>query len=147
MGYQDRTCWSWHPSLLPGSYVVSYFDSTFLPWVVYLGYTRPRGCLLSARLTQVWPRTVTVTGHEERVKQKNLSFNLVKVPYPAIFMLYFFYWVPKLSSAVSVLPLWFIFTILFRDFISAKAGYILIKIRLLMSSGCIEEGNCSYLRL
>ena len=34
---------------------LSYFVSTFLSWVVYCGYTRSRGCLWSARLTQMWP--------------------------------------------------------------------------------------------
>ena len=70
VGYQESTCRSWHPSLLPGSHVVSYFDSTFLSWVVYCGYTRPRGCLLSALLTQMWPGTVTVTVYEQRVTKK-----------------------------------------------------------------------------
>ena len=83
IGYQERLCRSWHLNLLPGSHVVLYFDSTFLSWVVYYGYTRPRGCLLFVHLTQMWPRTVTVTVHGQRVTQKNqmdkiLSFNLEK---------------------------------------------------------------------
>ena len=36
--HDTHACW-----LSP--HVVSYFDSTFLSWVVYCGYTRPRGCL------------------------------------------------------------------------------------------------------
>ena len=123
--YSGSTCRSWHPSLLSVSYVVSYFDSTLLSWVVYFGFTRPRGCLLSARLTQMWLRTVTVI--------KKLRFNLVKVCYPTIFMPYFLDWVPELASGVLVSPLCFIFTALFWDFISAKAGHNSIKIWLLMS--------------
>ena len=67
VGYQESTCRSWHPSLLPGSYIVSYFVSTFLSWVVYCGYTRPRGCLLSVHLTQMWSRTVKGNDHEQWV--------------------------------------------------------------------------------
>ena len=42
-------------ALLPGFQVVLYFDSTFLSWVIYCGYTRPGGCLKSAYMTQTWP--------------------------------------------------------------------------------------------
>ena len=67
VGYQENTCRSWHPSLLPGFHVVSYFDSTFLSWVVYCGYIRPWGCLLSPRL---WPITVMNSGSQKNKKQK-----------------------------------------------------------------------------
>ena len=40
------------------------FFSTFLSCVVYCGFPRPRGCLLIARLTQMWSKTVTVTVHK-----------------------------------------------------------------------------------
>ena len=101
VGYQDCTCRLWHPRLLHGSHVVSYFVSTFSLWLIYCGYTRPRGCLLSVYLTQKWPRVVTVTVHEQQViKQnktnKNLSFILVKVNYPALFCL-----VSRLSTGTS----------------------------------------------
>ena len=36
-------------------------------WVVDSDYTRPRGCLLSANLAQMWLRTVTANVHEHRV--------------------------------------------------------------------------------
>ena len=70
VGYQESTCRSWHLSLLPGSHVVSYCDWTFSSWVVYGGYTRSRGCLWSARPTQMWPGTVIVAVREQRVKKK-----------------------------------------------------------------------------
>ena len=67
-------CWlSWEHRLImtfkpvAGSHAVSYFDSTFLSWIVYCGYTRRRGCLLSVRLTHLWLRTVIVTVHEQLV--------------------------------------------------------------------------------
>ena len=131
-------CWlsGKHMPIMTPKPVVSYFDSTFLSWVVYCGYTRYRVGLLSVRLTQMWLRTVTVTVYEQRIThtQKNIfSFNLVKVHYPAILIPYFSNWVPELVSGVPVSPLWFIFTALFWDFLSAKAYHILIKIRLLMS--------------
>ena len=37
--------------------MLNYVSSCHFSWVVYCGKTRPRGCLLSARLTQMWPRT------------------------------------------------------------------------------------------
>ena len=92
---------------------VIFWFNFFLSWVVYCGYTRPRDCLLSARLTQTWPRTVTATVHEQRVKKKkkiklikSWVFNLVKVPYLAIFMPYFSNSVPELVVGVPVSPLW-----------------------------------------
>ena len=80
----------------------------------------------------MWPRTVTVVVHELRVTKNILSFNLINVRYPTIFMPSFSNWVPELASRVPVSPLWFIFTALFWDFISAMADHILIKIRHLM---------------
>ena len=71
VGYQESTCQRWHPSLLPEFHIVSYFDSTFLSWVVYCRYTRPRGCLLSVHLTHMWWRTITETVDEEWVRKKN----------------------------------------------------------------------------
>ena len=70
VSYKESICRSWHPSLLPGSHVVWDLDLTFLSWVVYFGYTRHRACLLSAHLIQMWPRSVTVTVHEQRVTKK-----------------------------------------------------------------------------
>ena len=77
--------------------------------ILYCGYTRLRSCLLSTRLTQMWPRTATVTVHEQRVTKKKIwSFGLVKIHYPAICMPYFSNWVPELVSGVPVSPLWLI---------------------------------------
>ena len=73
VGYHENQCRSWQPSLLPESHVLSYFDSTFLSWVIYCGYSRPRGCLLSAHQTQMW--CLWTADH----KKSTRSFNLVKV--------------------------------------------------------------------
>ena len=48
-------------------------------------------------------------------------------------MPYFSNWVRELAFGVDASPLWFIYTALFCDLISAKAGHILIQISLLMS--------------
>ena len=46
VGYQEST------SPLPESHIALYFDLTFLSWEVYYYYTRLRGCLKSAHLTE-----------------------------------------------------------------------------------------------
>ena len=78
VGYQESTCRSWHQSLFAGSHIVSNFVSIFLALVVYCSYTRPRGCLLSTRLTKNWLRIVTVTVHDRGVTKK-ASFNFINV--------------------------------------------------------------------
>ena len=76
-------------------------------------------------------------------KKKKIKF--LKVRYPVVLCLISR---TELVSGFPVSPLEIIFTALFWDFISAKAGHILIKIRLSgCLSGCIESGNCSYLRI
>ena len=45
-------------------------------WVVYCSYTRPRCCLLSARLTQMSPRIITVNVHEQRVTRSYMVLNI-----------------------------------------------------------------------
>ena len=43
-------------NLLSRSHVALCFDLSFLSWVVYWGYTRPKGCLLSVHLRQMGTR-------------------------------------------------------------------------------------------
>ena len=142
VGYQESTCLSWHPSLLSVSHVVLYFNSTFILWVVYCSYTRPRDCLLSARLT----RTVIVTVHEQQVTKKEKTktknnemkktpkvFNLVKVRYPVI--LYLISRTNTLNSfqVFSNHLYGLIFPAIFWDFLSEEVGHILQEIRRQMS--------------
>ena len=66
--------------------------------------------------------------------QKNtLNLNLVKVHW-LFFNSLFLNWVTELASGVPILPLWFIFNVLFWIFISVKAGHVLINSKLLMFS-------------
>ena len=44
-----------------------YVSICHFSWVVYNGYTRPRGCLLSTRLTQMWPTTVMINVRVQQI--------------------------------------------------------------------------------
>ena len=128
IGYQGSTCRSWHPNLLPGYHVVSYFISTFLSWIEYCDYTRARGCLLSACLTLMYPRAVTLTVSWTVGHKKYLSINLDEVH--KLFYSLFLHCVPEITSGVLVLPLWLTFTALFWNFLSVKNDHILINTKL-----------------
>ena len=73
----------------------NYVSICHLSWVVYGGNNRPCRCLLSACMTQIWPRTLMIRGLLQRVTKENsflLSF------FPAFFLPFFF---PSIFPFVS----------------------------------------------
>ena len=122
-------CWlSWEP--LP---IITPKNAGWAPRSVILWFDIfIMGGILSARLTYMWPRTVMVTVHEQRVKIKAPKvFNLVMVRCPAILCRTSRN--PELFSSFPVSPLYFVLTVLFVDFISEEACHILLDIRLLIT--------------
>ena len=72
------------------------------------------------------------SGSQTDKKKKTWILSLLKF-ISCYYYALFLDWVPELALGVPVLPLSFIFTAPFWNFISVKAGHILINTRLLMS--------------
>ena len=49
------------PTNLLSGFHVEFFISIFFSWVIHQGYTRPRGCLISDHLSQMWTSTLAVS--------------------------------------------------------------------------------------
>ena len=139
IGCQKSTCRLWHPSLLTGCHVLSYFDSTFSSWVVCCGYTRPRVCLISARVTENSHGDCPWTGGHTKQKNTPQVFNFVKVHFLAFFALFLeLIWT---SFNFPLSPLWFIFTTLFWIILKIRTASAEVKMWLLMSEA--EYTDCT----
>ena len=118
-----------------GPTLFHFFLFRILSWVVYCGYTRPR--FFFNYYLRAWHRCDREQSQRpfmnsgSQKNKTNISFHLVK-SVTQLFYALFLDWLLELASGVPVLPLWLIFTSLFWNIISAKAGHITINTRLLI---------------